>query len=205
MIGTVVVDIDDTIWDLNSCVLSEMKRIFKVEKQREDNTDWHDWKRWCGDDWWEIFKRPLHPDSVRDRELFPGCAAALSWMYAKGFAIHFVSHNPEPRPLIPAIEDWLDDKLGFRDYDLTIVPAENDKIVILDSLRKPWGIIEDKPATLAKAAACGYHTFCYDRPVNRKVQEVYPEIVVFESWEDLPMLIDSVLEFGKLERVAGGV
>ena len=206
MSKTLYIDIDSTIWDTNETVLNTLKRDLGIEAKYEDITYWGYYEDLVGggEGWFnKVFKDAFDPYQVYHRELYPGVEDALHTLWTRdNFRFHFLSHNPEPTKMIAPVNEWLHSKLTVP-FRLTIFGARNCKINFMDTDTSAWGIVEDKPSTLAKAAKNGYATIAKSHPYNLTTIDQY-DIISFGSWSEVPALVRKEIERGDRIAVARG-
>lgn len=189
---TLYVDIDSTIWPLNDYMHDAMLSLTGIHINHEDVTTW-DYYFNLGVERelvLEAFDIALSPDKVADRPLYDGVADALLRLSETGFHVHFLSHNPCPKPLHDAVYNWLMSKLMFP-YSLTIFGARNCKVAFMREDSEAYGIIEDKPSTLIKAHKSEFVTIAKRQPWNLTTIEEYG-IMSFDAWREVPKLVTGV-------------
>ncbi len=191
-------DLDSTVWPAEDAYTVASLELFgKVFGLKEDGyyAPTSELREKFGDNYTKIFDVALSPESVGDRVLYPGVDAALSYVREMGLSITFISHNHKPAPLRKPIRDWLEKELSFP-FELIVFGARNDKTAVMDADPVAWGIIEDAPCTLKKAAQKGYVTLA--KLQNWNLQTVTEcGIMGFDRWEDMPDIIERELDRGR--------
>ncbi len=200
---TLYIDIDSTIWDMESVVFATMQREFGIEITHEDITQWDtipELVGWC-DGWFDkCFKDAFDPEQVGQRRLYPHVGKALLNMWVSyGLSFHFLSHNPEPRKMQEPVRQWLHDHL-LVPFEVTVFGARNDKINFMQDDPNAWGIVEDKPSTLAKAAKSEYVTIAKRHPYNLNIIDQY-DILSFDHWRDVPDLVHNIVVEGEVSAL----
>jgi hypothetical protein len=141
----IIVDIDNTLWNLAPEL---WKQLQTFNPQMPPPEKWQDW------DFWEehIHKRDLY-HALREVHLqqdryapYPESEKFLAGLKGRGFYITIASHR-EKGTLAPTVR-WL------RKHDLVYdeVHLSYDKSVLFDG---SWAIVDDSPVTLGKAARAG--------------------------------------------------
>jgi hypothetical protein len=141
----VIVDIDNTLWNLAPELWRQLQAINPQVPPPEKWKDWDFWEEHVRTKdiyhaLWEVHRRQ---DQYAP---YPESRAFLAALKARGSYIIIASHR-EKGTLDPTVR-WL------RKYDLAFddVHLSHDKSVLFDSC---WAIVDDSPVTLAKAAKAG--------------------------------------------------
>lgn len=180
---TLYVDLDSTLWpaeDLYTDALTKismtdflMQDLYKDNDQQVVNS----------------FIDAILNDDIDERELYPGAAASLTELvWEHEFDVVIITHNPKPEERGPGMEAWLRREFPF-DFEFKAMEAEHCKIETMQEDENAWGIIEDKPATLVKAAEMGYNTYALLHPWNLKTVKEHTGIRGSAHWSDLQVMI----------------
>lgn len=189
---TIYIDIDSTIWNFNDPFHAVIRESTGIDVVYDDVDCW-DYYFNIGIPAEKIkkcFDIALHPDKVQQRQFFPGVLESLPELYQMGYNIMFLSHNPKPAQLTPAIDMWLFNNLVIP-YKLKIFGARNCKIEYMREQGDAWGIVEDKPSTLVKAHKSEFNVLAIKQPWNLKIVEEYG-IVSFNDWSEVPKLVEEI-------------
>ncbi len=192
------VDVDSTVWDLGAWVCEAVREVTGEKLNPESCTTWtHVLDAYGEEAAMEIYARALSPKRVHEREPYPGATDVLRRLQEeRGIRIHFITHNWEPEAMTPHLEPWLREHFG---PDIGLTVTVEDKLGILRSLCA-FGMIDDRPDTIARVADAGLWAATLIQPWNREVVAGHPKIHGFESWYEVPGLLPSRLVPGK----AGG-
>ncbi len=149
-----------------------------------------------------IFDRVFDPARIREREPYPGAPEVLRALQEDpGVGIHFITRN-DPGIVGPHLEPWLKENFG-PEVGLTVTTG--DKLGILRDL-DAFGLIDDRPETLARAADAGLWAATRLQPWNRDLVARRPDVHGFSDWREVPDLIQGlVLGRNTDERGGGGV
>jgi 5'(3')-deoxyribonucleotidase len=141
----VVVDIDNTLWDLTAELYT---RIRRNNPQMVSPKKWYNWDLLTRYSPKEEFYRILK-DIQREQDTFPpypDAASFLSSLKETGFHIIIASHRD--RETLAATSLWLKKhNLVFDELHLS-----HDKTVLFADC---WAVVDDSPKALAKAASAG--------------------------------------------------
>jgi hypothetical protein len=145
MARKIIVDIDNTLWDLAPEL---WKQLLIYNPEMPPPEKWHDW------DFWEehietadLYRALREVHMKQDRFLpYPESPGFLAGLKERGFYIIIASHR-EKKTMDPTVR-WLQ-KFGLP-YDE--VHLSSDKSVLFDT---SWAIVDDSPVTLGKAARAG--------------------------------------------------
>lgn len=138
---TIVVDIDNTLWDLIPVFYKQMKALNPAIPPPEKWRQWGCWMDYANE--WKIYDllRDIH--MVQDTfGVYPDAREFLSSLKASGFYIIIASHRT--KDTMDATIRWL--KKHALPYDE--VHLSYDKSILFD---KCWAIVDDSPETLDKA------------------------------------------------------
>jgi hypothetical protein len=153
-----VVDIDNTLWDLAS-VLYE--RISRVNPAMISPMDWREF-----DFWKKFVSARVFYQTIRDIHLdqclftpYPDAENFLRSVRDMGFYLVIASHRE--KGTLDTTERWLrDNNLVFDEIHLSY-----DKTVLFQDC---WGIVDDSPVTLEKAKKAGIVATGLEMPWNEQ-------------------------------------
>ena len=154
----IIVDIDNTLWDLAPVLYEELK---KINPELPSPSHWYHWDFWRG----YISERVLY-SVLRDIHLkqdtfapYPDAEPFLAHLKEEGFYIIIASHRE--KGTFDAAQRWL------IKYDLAFneVHLSYDKTVLFNKCR---AIVDDSPVTLEKARAAGIVRVGLKNPWNEK-------------------------------------
>jgi hypothetical protein len=134
----------------------------------------------------EIFTRVLSPERVREREPYSGSAEVLRQLQEeRGIKVHFITRSHDPGAMAPRLEPWLKEHFGPA-VGLTVTTG--DKISILRELGA-FGLIDDRPEILERAADAGLWAAARIQPWNRELIAARPDVRGFSDWREVPDLL----------------
>ena len=177
---------DSTVWDTGAWVRAA---TLEVTGETPDLTEISTWTHVL-DAYGEaattrIFDRVFDPARIREREPYPGAPEALRALQEDlGLRVHFVTRN-EPGIVGPHLEPWLREYFG-PEVGLTI--TTKDKAGILRDLGA-FGLVDDRPETLARAADAGLWAATMLQPWNRDLVARRPDVHGFSDWREVPGLV----------------
>jgi hypothetical protein len=132
-----------------------------------------------------IFDRVFDLARIREREPYPGAPEALRALQEdSGVGIHFVTRN-DPEIVGSHLESWLRENFG---NEVGITVTGGDKLGILHDL-DAFGLIDDRPETLVRAADAGLWTATKLQPWNRDLVAERPDVYGFSDWREVPALV----------------
>jgi hypothetical protein len=174
----IIVDIDNTLWDLAPEL---WKELLVFNPQMPPPEEWRDWDFWEAHVPTKDLYRSLREVHMRQDlySPYPESRGFLAGLKERGFYIIIASHR-EKGTLDPTVR-WL------RKHDLAHdeVHLSSDKSVLFG---ESWAIVDDSPVTLGKAARAGIVRVGLRNPWN--------------DWTDHPLFsnLPEVLNFidGKL-------
>ncbi len=179
-------DVDSTVWDTGACVRAA---TFEVTGEMPDPATIFTWTHVL-DTYGEpattsIFDRVFDPVRIREREPYPGAPGVLRALQKDpGVRIHFVTRN-DPGIVSAYLETWLKENFG-PEVGLTVTTG--DKLGILRDLGA-FGLVDDRPETLARAADAGLWAATKLQPWNRDLVAEKPDVHGFSDWHEVPSLI----------------
>ena len=184
---TLALDVDSTVWDTGARVREAVLEITGDTLDLGTVSTWtHILDAYGEEKATEIFDRVLAPEQVRERIPYPGAAEALRYVQEElGIRIHFVTRNHDPRAIEPYLERWLRVHFG-PDVGLTV--TTEGKIEILHRLGA-FGLVDDRPETLARAADAGLWAVAKIQPWNREFVALRAEVHGFCDWREFPALL----------------
>jgi hypothetical protein len=184
---TLGLDVDSTVWDLSAWVREAVLDITGEPLDLEAVTTWtHVLDAYGESAAVEIYTRALSPHRVCEREPYPGATEALRRLQEeRGIQIHFITRNWDPEGIESHLEPWLREHFG-PNVDLTVTTG--DKLRILRAL-DAFGMIDDRPETLARVADAGLWAATLLQPWNRDLVAEHPGIHGFASWHEVQDLL----------------
>ena len=141
-----------------------------------------------------IFDRVFDPARLSEREPYPGAPEAVRTLREElGLKIHFVTRNA-PGAAGPHLRPWLEGHFG-EGVGLTVTAGEK-----LDLMRGlgAFGIVDDRPETLARVADAGLWAATKIHPWNRDLVAARPDVHGFCEWREVPDLLRDRLRRGPL-------
>lgn len=179
-------DVDSTIWDLTAWVCKAVRDVTGEALDPEAITTWtHVLDVYGEEAAMEVYTRALSPQRVHEREPYPGSAEILRGLQKRGIGIHFITHNWDPKAMAPHLEPWLKKHFG-PDVGLTV--TVEDKLGILRALGA-FGMVDDRPGTIARVADAGLWAATMLQPWNRKLVSERANIHGFTDWHEVPDLL----------------
>lgn len=187
---TLAVDVDSTVWDLTSWVCEAVLDITGEVLDPKSITTWtHILDAYGEEAAMDIYTRALAPERVREREPYPGAAEVLRDLQEeRGIQVHFITHNWDPEAMAPQLGPWLWEHFGT-DVGLTV--TVQDKLGILRTLGA-FGMIDDRPKTIARVADAGLWAATLVQPWNRQLVADHRRVIGFESWYEVPNLLPTL-------------
>ena len=180
------VDVDSTVWDLTTWVCEAVLDVTGEWLDPGTITTWtHVLDAYGEEAATEVYERTLSPRRVREREPYPGSPEVLRGLQRKGIEIHFVTHNWDPETMTPHLDPWLKEHFG-PDVGLTV--TTEDKLDILRELGA-FGMVDDRPGTIARVADAGLWTATKVQPWNRELVAGRNDVHGFASWHEFPGLL----------------
>lgn len=179
-------DVDSTIWNPTPWICEAVRDITGGELDLESCTTWtHVLDAYGEEAAMEIYTRVLSPERVRERDPYPGSPKVLRDLQEQGIGIHFITHNWDPEAMTPHLKPWLEKHFG---PDIGLTVTTEDKLGILDSLGA-FGMVDDRPDTIARVADAGLWTATMIQPWNRELVTERADVYGFESWHEVPDLL----------------
>jgi beta-phosphoglucomutase-like phosphatase (HAD superfamily) len=184
---TLVLDVDSTIWNTGARVHEVVLETTGEALDLEAVSTWTQILDAYGEEaTTEIFERVLSPERVHEREPYPGSAEVLRHLQEeRGVSIHFLTRNHDPGAMAPHLEPWLKEHFG-PGVGLTV--TSGDKLDVLQRLGA-FGLIDDRPEILGRAADAGLWTAARIQPWNRELLAARPEVRGFSDWREVPNLL----------------
>jgi hypothetical protein len=185
--ATLACDVDSTIWDTGARVREVVLETTGDTLDLEVVTTWTHILDAYGEPMTaEIFARVLSPERVREREPYPGSVEVLGQLKEEwGIRVHFMTRNHDPGAMAPRLEPWLKEHFG-EGVGLTVTTG--DKIIILRELGA-FGLIDDKPEILERAADAGLWAAAKIQPWNRALITERTDVHGFSDWREVPNLL----------------
>jgi FMN phosphatase YigB (HAD superfamily) len=187
-VPTLCVDVDSTVWDTGAATAAAVEEITGEPLNPEEVHTWLGLLDAHGEEvTTRVFDRVFSPAGIREREPYPGASEVLRALQEDlGLGIHFVTRN-EPEVVGPHLECWLRERFG-PGVGLTV--TRGDKLGILRKL-DAFGLVDDRPETLERAADAGLWTAAKLQPWNRDLLARRPDVHGFSDWRDVPGLLPS--------------
>ena len=183
-------DVDSTIWNPIPWIREAVRDVTGGELDLEACTTWtHVLDAYGEEAAMEIYTRVLSPERVRQRAPYPGSTEVLRDLQGRGIGVHFITHNWDPEAMIPHLGPWLREHFG-PEVGLTV--TVEDKLGLLDSLGA-FGLIDDRPDTIARVADAGLWAATMVQPWNRELVAERADVYGFESWHEVPELLPPLL------------
>ena len=182
-----VSDVDSTVWNTGARVREVVLQTTGDRLDLEEVSTWTDLLEAYGEATTaEIFDRVLSPERVGEREPYPASAEVLRRLQdERGIVVHFISRNHDPGAMAPRLEPWLREHFG-RGVGLTVTTT--DKLDVLRELGA-FGLIDDRPEILERAADAGLWTAARIQPWNRELVVARSDIHGFSDWREVPHLL----------------
>lgn len=141
----IIVDIDNTLWDLAPVLWEHLKAVNPKMPEPSEWNYWDFWERYVTlKDLYEVLKN-IHMQ--QDQHLpYPESKQFLEALKERGFYIVIASHR-EKKAYATTVKWLRQNELLFDEIHLS-----NDKSVLFPD---SWGIVDDSPVTLDKAASAG--------------------------------------------------
>ena len=183
-------DVDSTIWDTGAWVCAAVLEFTGEKLDMDSTTTWtHVLDAYGEQTTSVIFDRVFDPARIRDREPYPGASEVLRTLQdSYGLELHFVTHN-DPEIIPPHLWPWLRTHFG-PEVGLTVTTG--DKLYILKELGA-FGLIDDRPDTIARAADAGMWAAAKIQPWNRDLLAKRSDVHGFSNWQEVPDLLPSNL------------
>ncbi len=196
------IDVDSTVWDLTAWVCEAVLDVTGERLDPEMITSWtHVLEAYGESAAIEIYTQSLAPHRVREREPYPGVSEVLRQLQEEwGIEIHFITHNWDPEAMRPHLEPWLKEHFGTH---VSLSVTTEDKLGILRALGA-FGMIDDRPGTIARVAEAGLWAATKIQPWNRSLVTENANVHGFDSWRELPGLLSRARVVGKVRRMSAG-
>jgi hypothetical protein len=182
-------DLDSTVWDTGARVREAILEVAGEAPDLEAISTWtHVLDAYGEEITAEIFDRVFSPEGIRTREPYPGAPEVILHLQReRGVKIHFVTRGHDPGALEPHLLPWLEEHFG-PGVGLTV--ATGDKLAVLRKIGA-FGMIDDRPETLGRAADAGLWAAARIQPWNRRFVAARPDVHVFSHWREVPGLLPS--------------
>ena len=180
-------DVDSSVWNTGARVREVVLETTGDTLDLEAVNTWTGLLDAYGDQMTtEIFTRVLSPERVGEREPYPGSAEVLRRLQEeRGIGVHFISRNHDPGAMAPRLEPWLREHFG-QGVGLTVTTA--DKLDVLRELGA-FGLIDDRPEILERAADAGLWAAARIQPWNRELIAARLDVHGFSDWREVPRLL----------------
>jgi phosphoglycolate phosphatase-like HAD superfamily hydrolase len=178
--------VDSTLWDTGGRVREVVLEITGETLDLEAVATWAHVLDVYGEQvTTEIVTRVLSPERVGEREPYPGAPEVLRRLQdERGIRVHFITHN-DPEAMTPYLEPWLREYFG-PEVGLTVTTG--DKLAILGELGA-FGLIDDRPEILDRAADAGLWVAARIQPWNRELVAHRAYVHGFADWREVPDLL----------------
>jgi hypothetical protein len=188
---TLCSDVDSTIWDTGARVREVVLEITGDTVDLELVSTWTQILEAYGEETaTEIFDRVLTPERVCERTPYPSSADVLRYVQEeRDVRVHFITRNHDPEAMTPQLESWLREHFGGG-VGLTVTAG--DKLGILRELGA-FGLIDDRPEILERAADAGLWVAARIQPWNRQLLARRADVRGFSDWREVPDLLPAVL------------
>ena len=187
---TLGLDVDATVWDLATPVREAVLEITGDALDLGTIATWtHVLQRYGEEATAKIFDRVLSPERVPERKPYPGAAQTLRMLQReRRIEVHFVTHYWDPGSMTPHLEPWLKENFG-PEVGLTVTAG--DKLAVLRKIGA-FGVIDDRPDTLGRAADAGLWAAAMLQPWNRAFVAERADVRSFSDWREVPGLLPSL-------------
>ena len=176
---------DSTFWDTGAWVRAAALEVTGEAPQGGISTWSHLLDAYGEGATTRIFDRVFDPARLREREPYPGAPEAVRALRDDlDLRIHFVTRNA-PGAAGPDLRAWLESHFG-EGVDLTVTMGE--KLDILRGLGA-FGIVDDRPQTLARVADAELWAATKLQPWNRDLVAARPDVHGFSEWREVPDLL----------------
>ena len=188
---TLALDVDSTVWDTGVRVREVVLDVTGDTLDPRVASTWtHILDAYGEERTTEIFNRVLAPERVRERTPYPGSAQVLRYVQEeRDVRVHFISRNHDPESMTQHLEPWLREHFGGG-VGLTVTAG--DKLGILRELGA-FGLIDDRPEILVRAADAGLWAAARIQPWNREIVARRADVRGFSDWREVPDLLPQVL------------
>jgi hypothetical protein len=191
-------DVDSTVWDLAASVRRAVLDLTGETLDPEDIDTWTRMLERYGEEATaKVFDRVLSPERVPEREPYPGAARTLQMLQReRRIGVHFVTHYWDPESMTPHLEPWLKENFG---PEVGLTFTTGDKLVVLQEIGA-FGVIDDRPDTLGRAADAGLWTAAMLQPWNRAFVAERADVRGFCDWREVPGLLPSLPDCAQNEN-----
>jgi hypothetical protein len=188
---TLALDVDSTIWNTGARVREVALEITGDTLDLELFSTWtHVLEAYGEETAAEIFDRVLVPERVCERAPYPGSADAVRYVQEeRDVRVHFITRNHDPEAMTPHLEPWLREHFG---PEIGLTVTAGDKLGILRELGA-FGLIDDRPEILERAADAGLWVTARIQPWNRQLLARRADVRGFSDWREVPDLLPPVL------------
>jgi phosphoglycolate phosphatase-like HAD superfamily hydrolase len=178
-------DVDSSVWDTATWVREAVLEVTGVAPNLDAISTWtHILEAYGEEATTEIFDRVLSPERIHKREPYPGAPEVLRQLQERGIRVHFITRN-DPETMTPYLRSWLEGHFG-PEVGLTVTTG--DKLDVLRNLGA-FGLVDDRPETLARAADAGLWAAAKVQPWNRELVATRPDVHGFSDWREVPDLL----------------
>jgi hypothetical protein len=186
---TLCSDVDSTVWDTATWVREAVLEVAGDVPDLEAVSTWtHVLDAYGEEATTEIFDRVLSPERIREREPYPGAPEVLLHLQReRGVTVHFVTRAHDPGTMRPHLEPWLREHFG-PEVGLTVTTG--NKLGVLSEIGA-FGLIDDRPEILERAADAGLWAAARIQPWNRELVAARSDVHGFSDWREVPGLLPS--------------
>jgi phosphoglycolate phosphatase-like HAD superfamily hydrolase len=186
---TLCSDVDSTVWDTATWVREAELEVAGDVPELEAVSTWtHVLDAYGEEATTEIFDRVLSPERIHEREPYPGAPEVLLHLQReRGVTIHFVTRAHDPETMRPHLEPWLREHFG-PEVGLTVTTG--NKLGVLRDIGA-FGLIDDRPEILERAADAGLWAAARIQPWNRELVAARSDVHGFSDWREVPGLLPS--------------
>ncbi len=194
-------DVDSTVWDTGAWVCAATLEVVGESPDPARISTWtHVLEAYGETATTRIFDRVFDPSRIREREPYPGAPEALRALQEDpDVGIHFVTRNDSGIDG-SHLEPWLRKNFG-PEVGLTVMTG--DKLGVLREL-DAFGLVDDRPETLARAADAGLWVATKLQPWNRDLVARRSDVHGFSDWREFPGLLRSRNIGRKTDKRGGG-
>lgn len=191
---TLAVDVDSTVWDTGAWVRSAVLEITGETLDLAEVTTWtHVLDTYGEATTTRIFDRVFDPARIEEREPYPDAPEVLRALQEdRAIKIHFLTHN-DPELLASPLEPWIKAHFGPR-VGLTV--TRGDKLRLLRGIGA-FGLVDDRPETIARAADAGLWAAAKIQPWNRDLVAARKDLHGFSDWREVPELLPPAARGGR--------
>lgn len=199
---TLAVDVDSTVWDVAAPFREAVREITGDTPDLRRVFTWTGVLETYGEETtMEVYDRVLGPGRVKEREPYPNAAEVLRALQEdNGLRVHFVTRNHDPGLTRQHLWPWLREHFG-PGVGLTVTAG--NKMEVLRELGT-FGLVDDRPETLAEVADAGLWAATKVQPWNRRLVAERSDVHGFHDWLELPSLLPPPSALARDSSTPGG-